>query len=68
MARTPKPTSTMTSKQPCSLCTRIAADESGTTAIEYALLAAGIGVAVGTAVSALGTKTQSRYAAIAALL
>ena len=46
----------------------IAADESGATAIEYALLAAGIGIAVAAAVSALGTKTESLYAAIAVLL
>src|SRR5262249_1134098 len=46
----------------------IAADESGATAIEYALLAAGIGIAVAAAVSALGTKTESLYAAMAALL
>jgi len=68
MARTAKPIATMTSKQPRSPCTRIAADESGATAIEYALLAAGIGIAVAAAVSALGTKTESLYAALAVLL
>ena len=39
-------------------------DESGATAIEYALIAAGIGLAIITAVNALGTEMASKFDAI----
>jgi pilus assembly protein Flp/PilA len=39
-------------------------DESGATAIEYALIAAGIGIAIITAVNALGTAISSKFNSI----
>jgi pilus assembly protein Flp/PilA len=38
--------------------------ESGATAIEYALIAAGIGIAIITAVNALGTAISGKFTAI----
>ena len=46
------------------LLTRFAKDESGATAIEYALIAAGIGIAIITAVNTLGTAISSKLTAI----
>ena len=46
---------------------RLAADEHGATAIEYALIAAGIGAAVAATVYSLGTTTRSLYANLAAM-
>jgi pilus assembly protein Flp/PilA len=46
------------------LLTRFAKDESGATAIEYALIAAGIGIAIITAVNTLGTAISSKFTAI----
>jgi pilus assembly protein Flp/PilA len=46
------------------LLARFAKDESGATAIEYALIAAGIGLAIITAVNALGTVISSKFDAI----
>jgi pilus assembly protein Flp/PilA len=43
------------------LIKRFAADESGATAIEYGLIAAGISVAIITAVMALGTQLGSTF-------
>ena len=40
---------------------RFAKDESGATAIEYALIAAGIGIAIITAVNALGTAISDKF-------
>lgn len=40
---------------------RFIRDESGATAIEYALIAAGIGIAILTAVNALGTAISSSF-------
>ena len=40
------------------------ADESGATAIEYALIASGISLAIIAAVDGLGTTLVSRFAAI----
>ena len=37
------------------------ADENGATAIEYAMIAAGIAVAIVTAVQSLGTKVNSLF-------
>jgi pilus assembly protein Flp/PilA len=39
-------------------------DESGATAIEYALIAAGIGVAIVVAVNALGTSISGLFEAV----
>lgn len=39
-------------------------DESGATSIEYALIAAGIGLAIITAVNALGTVLSSKFDSI----
>ena len=41
-----------------------ARDESGATAIEYAMIAAGIAVAIIAAVNALGTSTNSMYTTV----
>jgi len=40
------------------------ADESGATAIEYGLIAAGISLAIIAAVNGLGTKLNSKFSAI----
>ena len=48
---------------------RFAADESAATAIEYAMIAAGVGVAVASTVWTLGSEVkQNLYDKIAALL
>jgi pilus assembly protein Flp/PilA len=44
------------------------ADESGATAIEYGLIAAGIAIAIITAVNGVGTKLSSRFVAISTSL
>ena len=46
---------------------QLAADERGATAIEYALIAAGIGAALAATVYNLGSQTQNLYQSIAAL-
>jgi pilus assembly protein Flp/PilA len=46
---------------------RLAADEEGATAIEYALMASGIGAAVAAAVWSLGSTTHNFYASLAAM-
>ncbi len=43
-------------------------DESGATAIEYGLIAAGISVAIITAVNGLGTKIKSNFQTISSSL
>lgn len=43
------------------LLSRFLSDESGTTAIEYALIAAGISVAIVTAVTTLGTQVTALF-------
>ncbi len=43
------------------LLKRFAADESGATAIEYGLIAAGISVAIITVVQGLGTKLSTTF-------
>ena len=43
------------------LVTRFAKDESGATAIEYALIAAGIALAIITAVNTLGTTLSTKF-------
>jgi Flp pilus assembly pilin Flp len=46
---------------------RLAADEEGATAIEYALIAAGVGAAVSATVWSLGSTTHNLYASLAAM-
>jgi len=43
---------------------RFANDESGATAIEYGLIAAGISVAIITAVNALGTQLKTTFSTV----
>jgi pilus assembly protein Flp/PilA len=43
-------------------------DESGATAIEYGLIAAGISVAIVTAVNLLGTQLNSTFSAVSSQL
>ena len=40
---------------------RLLADESGATAIEYAMIAAGIGATVASAVYSLGTEVKTNF-------
>jgi len=46
---------------------RVAGNEDGATAIEYALIAAGIGAAVAATVWSLGSTTHNFYASLAAM-
>ena len=50
------------------LLARFAKDESGATAIEYALIAAGIALAIITAVNTLGTTLSNKFTSINASL
>ena len=47
---------------------RVAKDQEGATAIEYALLAAGIGAAVAATVWSLGATTNALYSSVEKLL
>jgi pilus assembly protein Flp/PilA len=47
---------------------RFIADESGATAIEYAMIASGIGAAVVTMVYTLGDKVKALFTSVSALL
>ena len=47
-----------------SLISKFFKDESGATAIEYGLIAAGIAIAIITAVNGLGTKLSTNFEAI----
>ena len=49
-------------------CKNFAADGSGATAIEYAIIAGGIAGAIIITVAALGTKVTSLYDSVAAVL
>ena len=51
-----------------SLFTRFVNDESGATAIEYGLIAAGISVAIITAVMTLGTQLNSTFTTVSSQL
>jgi pilus assembly protein Flp/PilA len=46
---------------------RLAGNEQGATAIEYAMIAAGVGAAVAATVYSLGTATKGLYSSVAAL-
>ena len=50
------------------LIARFVKDESGATAIEYGLIAAGISLAIIAAVNALGTALSSKFASISSSL
>ena len=50
------------------LFARFVKDESGATAIEYSLIAAGIGVAIIAAVNALGTTISGKFNSIGSAL
>lgn len=50
------------------LFTRFAKDESGATAIEYGLIAAGIAVAIITAVNLVGTGLNTMFTGVASKL
>jgi pilus assembly protein Flp/PilA len=50
------------------LVKRFAADESGATAIEYGLIAAGISVAIITVVNTLGSQLKSTFSGISTQL
>ncbi len=50
------------------LIARFVKDESGATAIEYALIAAGIGIAIITGVNALGTAINTKFNTITTTL
>ena len=49
---------------PIALLRRFARDEGGTTAIEYALVASGIGVAAAGAIASLGTNVKTLYTTV----
>jgi len=50
------------------LMQRFATDESGATAIEYGLIAAGISVAIIAAVNGLGTKLNATFSTVSTQL
>ena len=50
------------------LVSRFVKDESGATAIEYGLIAAGIAIAIITAVNGVGTKLSSNFSTISTSL
>jgi pilus assembly protein Flp/PilA len=50
------------------LVSRFVKDESGATAIEYGLIAAGIAIAIITAVQGVGTKLSSNFGTISTSL
>jgi pilus assembly protein Flp/PilA len=50
------------------LVSRFVKDESGATAIEYGLIAAGIAIAIITAVQGVGTKLSSNFSTISTSL
>jgi pilus assembly protein Flp/PilA len=49
------------------LRSRIATDQEGATAIEYALIACGIGAAVAATIWTLGSTTKAFYTSVAAI-
>jgi pilus assembly protein Flp/PilA len=51
-----------------SLILRFSQDESGATAIEYGLIAAGIAIAIITAVQGVGTKLSQNFGSISTSL
>ncbi len=51
-----------------SLCVRFMKDETGATAIEYGLIAAGISVAIIAVVNGLGTNLNTKFTSISTQL
>jgi pilus assembly protein Flp/PilA len=51
-----------------SMWARFLTDERGATSIEYALIAAGIAVAIATAVKGLGTAVKADYTSVTTVL
>ncbi len=51
-----------------SLCVRFMKDDSGATAIEYGLIAAGISVAIIAVVNGLGTNLNTKFTSISTQL
>jgi pilus assembly protein Flp/PilA len=47
---------------------RFLADQSGATAIEYCLIAAGVSIVIVTAVNGLGTQLSSKYQSVSTAL
>jgi len=47
---------------------RFLADESGATAIEYALIGTGIAVAIAAAITSIGTSISNRFVAVSTAL
>ena len=62
-----KPTTSKLRRTLALMRRRLAHDEQGATAIEYALIAAGIAVAIAAAVTSLGSATSNLYASVAAI-
>lgn len=50
------------------LLSRFLADQSGATAIEYALIAAGISIVIVTVVNGIGTQVSAKFAAVSTSL
>ena len=50
------------------LLSRFLADESGATAIEYCLIAAGIGMVIITAVNGVGSTLNSKFTSVSSAL
>lgn len=50
------------------LMTKFLADQTGATAIEYALIAAGVSVVIMTAVQGIGTTMNGKYASVSTSL
>ena len=61
------PSKTKLSSTLALLRARLVTDEEGATAIEYALMASGIGTAVAATVWSLGSTTHNLYASLAAM-
>ena len=52
----------------CSMLVRFQRDQSGATAIEYGLIAAGIAVAIIAVVQALGTQLNTTFSSVSSAL
>jgi pilus assembly protein Flp/PilA len=50
------------------LCQRFCRDQSGATAIEYALIASGISIAIAATVATLGTSVKGNYTSVSTAL
>lgn len=50
------------------LISRFLADQSGTTAIEYCLIAAGISIVIVTVINGMGTQMNNKYTSVSTAL